>query len=219
MRDDSDLIAHTVEVVASFVSHNRLPPEAVAAFIRSTHAAITAIGHAEVVAPAAASAPREPAISIRKSLASPDHIVSLIDGKPYKSLKRHLRAHGLTPDDYRAHFGLKPDYPMVAPTYAEGRRAIALSFGLGRKRAPGRTLPPDTDAAVFSGSDEALRRDGRDTAAIAGEPVSPAMAVTPVAGEAAGAAGGAGAPIDVPDATTTDGKRSASLRRRLSISL
>ena len=75
-----------------------------------------------------------PAVSIRKSLGSKDHIISLIDGKPYKMLRRHLSRHGLNPDDYRARYGLKPDYPMVAPAYAETRRELANKSGLGRKR-------------------------------------------------------------------------------------
>ncbi len=75
-----------------------------------------------------------PAVSVRKSLATRDHIVSLIDGRPYKTLRRHLSKHGLTPDDYRQRYGLKADYPMVAPAYAETRRDLATKIGLGRKR-------------------------------------------------------------------------------------
>lgn len=74
-----------------------------------------------------------PAVSVRKSLASPDYIVSMIDGKPYRTLRRHLTTHGLTPDEYRQRYGLKADYPMVAPTYSESRRAMAKTIGLGRK--------------------------------------------------------------------------------------
>jgi predicted transcriptional regulator len=66
-------------------------------------------------------------------LASKDHLISLIDGKPYKALKRHLSGHGLTPAEYRERFGLKPDYPMVAENYAEMRRGLAKKIGLGRK--------------------------------------------------------------------------------------
>lgn len=75
----------------------------------------------------------EPAVSVRKSLASRDHLLSLIDGKPYKTLRRHLTNHGLSPDEYRARYNLKPDYPMVAPAYAEHRRELAKKIGLGRK--------------------------------------------------------------------------------------
>ncbi|WP_232476060.1 MucR family transcriptional regulator [Flavisphingomonas formosensis] len=133
MPDTADHIALTVEVVASFVSHNELPPEDVAAFIGATHAAIAALKGEGAASATAPPAPCVPAVSARASLASREHILSLIDGKPYKSLKRHLRAHGLTPDQYRAQFGLKPDYPMVAPAYSETRRAVAVALGLGRK--------------------------------------------------------------------------------------
>ncbi len=75
----------------------------------------------------------KPAVTARRSLASPEHIVSLIDGKSYKTLRRHLSGHGLTPEQYRQRYGLKPDYPMVAPAYAETRRAMAKKIGLGRK--------------------------------------------------------------------------------------
>jgi predicted transcriptional regulator len=66
-------------------------------------------------------------------LASRDHIISLIDGKPYKSLRRHLGKYGLSPEQYRARYGLKPDYPMVAPSYAETRSELAKKMGLGCK--------------------------------------------------------------------------------------
>ena len=98
------------------------------------------------------------AVSSRKSLASNDHILSMIDGKPYKSLKRHLGRHGLTPAEYRARYGLKPDYPMVAPGYSAQRREVAQRLGLGRK--PKATATP-TDAA------------GAQTEAPAAEPAKP----------------------------------------------
>jgi predicted transcriptional regulator len=75
----------------------------------------------------------EPAVTVRKSLSSADHIISLIDGKPYKTLRRHLSGYGLTPEQYRERYNLKPDYPMVAPSYAEARRAMAKRIGLGSK--------------------------------------------------------------------------------------
>ena len=74
-----------------------------------------------------------PAVSVRKSLASKDHIISMVDGKPYKTLRRHLATHGMTPEEYRERYNLKPDYPMVAESYSESRRAMAKKIGLGRK--------------------------------------------------------------------------------------
>lgn len=76
-----------------------------------------------------------PAISVRKSLGLRDHIISMIDGRPYRTLKRHLATNGLTPDEYRARYNLKSDYPMVAPAYSESRRETAKRLGLGRKPA------------------------------------------------------------------------------------
>ncbi len=77
-----------------------------------------------------------PAVSVRKSLASKDHIISMIDGKPYKTLRRHLSGHGLTPEEYRHRYNLKADYPMVAEAYSAARRAMAQKIGLGRKPGP-----------------------------------------------------------------------------------
>lgn len=77
-----------------------------------------------------------PAVSVRKSLASKDHIISMIDGKSYKTLRRHLSGHGLTPEEYRRRYNLKADYPMVAEAYSAARRAMAHKIGLGRKSSP-----------------------------------------------------------------------------------
>jgi predicted transcriptional regulator len=76
-----------------------------------------------------------PAVSVEESLASDEHILSMIDGRPYRSLTRHIARYGMTPADYRRCFGLDDDYPMVAASYSERRRALALSAGLGHKRA------------------------------------------------------------------------------------
>ena len=75
-----------------------------------------------------------PAVTARKSLADPDYIISLIDGKKYKTLRRHLSTKGLTPDEYRRRYGLKADYPIVAANYSEARRAMAHKIGLGNSR-------------------------------------------------------------------------------------
>uniref|UniRef100_UPI0035CC0299 MucR family transcriptional regulator n=1 Tax=uncultured Sphingomonas sp. TaxID=158754 RepID=UPI0035CC0299 len=73
------------------------------------------------------------AVTARKSLANPDVIISMIDGKPYKTLRRHISNNGLTPAEYRTRYGLKGDYPMTARSYSEARRAIALKIGLGSR--------------------------------------------------------------------------------------
>lgn len=94
----------------------------------------------------------KPAVAVRSSV-KPDYLVSLIDGRKLKSLKRHLSSHGLTPKEYRERYGLKPDYPMVAPNYSAVRRAVAEKLGLGRKvvsksAAPKAAAPAKAKAAA-----------------------------------------------------------------------
>jgi predicted transcriptional regulator len=114
--------------------NNRASAEDVPAFLNKMHATLTGMSAApEAPENTVAEQGVEPAVSARKSLASKDFIISLIDGKPYKSLKRHLSRHGLTPEQYRERFKLKPDYPMVAENYAKQRRDLALKIGLGSK--------------------------------------------------------------------------------------
>jgi predicted transcriptional regulator len=88
------------------------------------------------------AAEHTPAVSVRKSLASKDHLISMIDGKPYRTLRRHLSGHGLTPEQYRERYNLAPDYPMVAPSYSEARREMAKKIGLGNKAKVAPAAPP-----------------------------------------------------------------------------
>lgn len=121
--------------------NTRATKEEVPEFLKSMHDAVATLagdGFADA-GPSAAAPEHVPAVSVRKSLASRDHIISMIDGKPYKTLRRHLSTHGLTPEEYRARYGLKADYPMVAPSYSEHRREMAKRIGLGRK--PGQKAP------------------------------------------------------------------------------
>lgn len=118
--------------------NNRVAADDVPAFLRNMHATVTELaGGASPTSEAAEETTPEaeftPAVSARKSLASKDHIISMIDGKPYRTLRRHLSSNGLTPEEYRARYNLKPDYPMVAPSYSEARRAMAHKIGLGAK--------------------------------------------------------------------------------------
>ncbi len=125
----TDLTTLTVQLLSAFVSNNTVPSENLPELIKSTRAALT-----DDLTPAETPAPvYEPAVSVRKSLASSDHILSLIDGKPYKTLKRHLAVNGLTPDEYRERYGLPKSYPLVAKSYSEARRSVAQKNGLGRK--------------------------------------------------------------------------------------
>jgi predicted transcriptional regulator len=138
LTEDNNLVAMTIEVVASYVAHNNMRPDDVPGFIAQTYAAIAALNAAPEPAVAdqpGAAAEHQPAVTVRKSLASREHILSMIDGKPYKTLKRHIGRHGMTPAEYRERYGLKADYPMIAPAYSEQRREVAKSLGLGRKPA------------------------------------------------------------------------------------
>ena len=116
-------------------SNTRIAADEVPAFLRRMHETVAELMGSAAGEPAAEEQPTEytPAVSVRKSLASPDQIISMIDGKPYKTLRRHLATNGLTPEQYRERYNLKSDYPMVAATYSESRRAMAKQIGLGRK--------------------------------------------------------------------------------------
>ncbi|MDP1027091.1 MucR family transcriptional regulator [Sphingomonas sp. KR1UV-12] len=132
----SDLVMLAAELTAAWLSNpnNRVNSEDVPAFLTKMHVTVQQLSGTSQAAAEPPSAPGyTPAVSVRKSLASPDHIISMIDGKKYKTLKRHLSTNGLTPDEYRERYGLKADYPMVAPAYGEARRAMAVKIGLGRK--------------------------------------------------------------------------------------
>jgi predicted transcriptional regulator len=123
------LITHTTDIVVSYVSNNSVAADDVSALIKNVYGTLAGLGSAGEVA----EARPEPAVSVRSSVKR-DHIVCLEDGKKMKMLKRHLMTdHGLTPDEYRARWGLPSDYPMVAPDYAEKRRDLAKKIGLGRK--------------------------------------------------------------------------------------
>lgn len=125
-----DLTTLTVQLLSAYVSNNTVASEALAGLIVSTRTALAG----ETAPETPAEAVFTPAVSVRKSLASRDHILSLIDGKPYRSLKRHLSSHGLSPVEYRARYKLAADYPMVAPGYSEQRREVARRLGLGRRK-------------------------------------------------------------------------------------
>jgi len=133
----SSLTELTVDLLAAFVSNNTIGSRDLPELIASTHAALAALetgGEAEPAeSPAAAEPEYPPAVSVRKSLGKREHILSMIDGKPYKTLKRHLSRHGMTPAQYRERYKLPTDYPMVAPAYSEARREVAKRLGLGRK--------------------------------------------------------------------------------------
>jgi len=127
-----DLVELTGSLVCAYVSNNHVRASELPTLITSVHGALTAM-----IEPVVDEAPAEPAYEqptpaqIRKSITH-DHLVSFIDGRPYKTLKRHLGSHGLTEHSYRQRYGLPADYPMVAASYAAQRSELAKAIGLGR---------------------------------------------------------------------------------------
>lgn len=177
--EQPDFTAMTVQLLSAYFSNNQVPAGDIAGIIEATRGAL----ERKVAVEAPAAAEHVPAVSVRKSLGSRDHIISMIDGKPYKALKRHLATHGLTPAEYRERFNLPKDYPMVAPAYSEHRRAVAQKLGLGRKvGAQAQEEAPVTEqarAAVVPSPEPVKEVKPRRTRAraVAAKPASEAPAV------------------------------------------
>ena len=127
--DRSSLVELAAEVVASYVARHAVPPAEMPVLIETVHGAL-----ANLVAPESGvpTRPLRPAISVRKSVTD-THVVSLEDGKPYKTLTRHLAKLGMTPAEYRTKWNLPANYPVVAPAYTRARSAQAKSMGLGSR--------------------------------------------------------------------------------------
>jgi len=128
---NGEILKMAVEIVSAYVSNNGVNTTQVPELINTIYSSLhnlngsTSVSETETL---------KPAVSVRRSI-NPDYIICLEDGKKLKMLKRHLRAsYGITPDEYRAKWGLPADYPMVAPNYAEQRSNFAKKIGLGRKK-------------------------------------------------------------------------------------
>src|SRR5688572_22821541 len=129
MDDKNATISLAADVVAAYVGNNTVAVTDLPGLIRAVHDALAGVGAPEE----AASEPtaKATAAQIRKSI-TPDALISFIDGKPYKTLKRHLTTHGTTVEEYKARFGLPKDYPTTSPAYSEARSAMAKALGLGQ---------------------------------------------------------------------------------------
>ncbi|MCJ2054132.1 MucR family transcriptional regulator [Methylobacterium sp. J-070] len=149
-----DHVELTANIVAAYVSNNSVRPADVAELIASTHAALA--GLSTSAAPAAPTVDKPTPAQIRKSI-TPDALISFLDGKPYKTLKRHLTGNGLTVEEYRERFGLPRDYPSTAANYSAQRSALAKNLGLGQQR---RMAAPKAAAASETVS-EKPKRAGR----------------------------------------------------------
>jgi predicted transcriptional regulator len=147
----------TTEIVAAYVSFHKLRVLDVSSVINAVGTELASLGTEPE--PTVLGRP-EPAVSVRRSV-RPDHLVCLICGKKQKLLKRHLAVeHELTPNQYREAFGLKPDYPMVAPNYAQQRRELALSIGLGRPKRPARRARKSSARKASKSSQSATTEAG-----------------------------------------------------------
>ena len=132
MRASDSAIFLAADIGSAFISNNSVPSSEIAALVGDVHAALLRLLH--VAEPSPALEAQKPAVPPRKSVTD-EYIVCLEDGRRFKSLKRHLRTHfDLTPEQYREKWGLDPDYPMVAPAYAEARSSLAKKMGLGQQR-------------------------------------------------------------------------------------
>jgi predicted transcriptional regulator len=151
-----DFASITADIVSSYVANNAVHRGDLPTVIASVHAALLGL----TTPKQEESDKPQPAVSIRKSI-TPDFLISLEDGKKYKTLKRHLAKLGLTPEEYRAKWGLPGDYPMVAPNYAARRSELARSSGLGqqrRKAAAKAVAAPEDMAAAPAEASKPKRR-------------------------------------------------------------
>jgi len=123
-------VALSADVISAYVSNNKIMMGDLPGLIQSVHDALKTAAEGKTEQK---PEPLTPPVPINKTVKR-DRIISLEDGKAYASLKRHLTARGLTPEQYRTKWGLRPDYPMVAPEYSERRSALAKALGLGQKR-------------------------------------------------------------------------------------
>jgi predicted transcriptional regulator len=143
----SNAIELATELTIAWLSNPNTSASAddVPSFLQKVHGALNGLEAGPAVEEPAGPE-YTPAVTARKSLASKDHIISMIDGKPYKTLRRHLSRHGLTPEQYRERYNLRSDYPMVSDSYSQVRRDMAKKIGLGRK--PGETVVPKKPATA-----------------------------------------------------------------------
>lgn len=129
MEEKPELLEMTADIVSAYVSNNTVNADALPGLISSIHSMLSQVSGGGVQPE---PEPQEPAVPVRKSI-SPDFLVCLEDGRKFKSLKRHLRTkYDMSPEEYRAKWGLPKDYPMVAPNYAKARSDLAKQMGLGQ---------------------------------------------------------------------------------------
>lgn len=180
--EQPDLTTLTVQLLSAYVANNSVASSELADLIQTTRTALAG----EAVPDVPAAPEHVPAVSVRKSLSSRDHLLSLIDGKPYKTLKRHLASHGLTPAEYRERYNLAKDYPMVAPSYSDMRREVSVRLGLGRRPVASSSAeaPAEVEAAPAAKPAKPKAKSAPKKApatAVAASPETPAASTPPAA--------------------------------------
>ncbi len=166
---DADYIQITADIVSAFVSNNAVRAGELPAIIEAVHSSLLKVSELKTEEPVSEN--KAPAVPVKKSITD-DYIICLEDGKKFKSLKRHLStAYNMSPDEYRAKWGLNRDYPMVAPAYASARSSLARQMGLGRKRDEAAEAAPMASEPAVEHHDapavveaEAPRKRGRPRA-------------------------------------------------------
>ncbi|WP_082559375.1 MucR family transcriptional regulator [Methylobacterium sp. Leaf94] len=171
LTQEADYLELSADIVAAYVSNNSLPVGELGKLLVSVHVAIQGLAVVSSITSLKNNVTKATSAQIKKSI-KPDGLISFEDGKSYKTLRRHLTLHGLTPESYRVKHGLPADYPMVAASYSAARSALARSFGLGQaQKGPGK----DTQAKA-AGAKETVaeapavakpKRPGRPRKAIA----------------------------------------------------
>jgi predicted transcriptional regulator len=156
----SNYIELTADIVAAYVSNNSVPITAVADLLSSVHAAVSGLATGGNGAVAEDKIEKPTSAQVKKSI-TPDALISFEDGKTYKTLKRHLTLRGLSPETYRAKYGLPADYPMTAPSYSAQRSALARSLGLGQVRKAPPAAPEKPIAQETAPAPEKPKKAGR----------------------------------------------------------
>jgi predicted transcriptional regulator len=129
----TDYIEMSADIVSAYVSNNSIPSSELANLLASVHATVSGLAAGGADAPAKDGVEKATPAQIKKSI-TPDALISFEDGKPYKTLRRHLTLRGLSPEAYREKHGLPVDYPMTSASYSAQRSKLALSSGLGNNR-------------------------------------------------------------------------------------
>jgi predicted transcriptional regulator len=177
MSDTEKLIELTAEIVSSMVGNNSVATADVPVLIKSVHGALSSLG-----APVPEPEVEKPkgAVSARASI-KPDGLISMIDGKKYQTLRRHITRHGYTPESYREAFGLPRDYPMTSANYSELRRGMAKLIGLGRKAADAitETVTPSSPEPAAVEPTPVPAKPGRKPRAAKAQTTAPAEAPAP----------------------------------------